>query len=160
MVAGMLELLEPQRSEKVLDLFCGMGNFSLPLARRAGRVIGVEDYAPSITSARANAQANAIHNVEFHVADATSFMERFQANELDLVVLDPPRTGCHQVARDLLRIRPGKILYVSCDPATLARDLIPLVHGGYEVVAGQPIDLFPQTWHIESLTMLQRRDPV
>jgi len=158
MVAGVLELLEPRGSERVLDLFCGMGNFSLPLARRAGWVIGVEDYAPSIASARANAEANDIHNVEFHAADATSFMARFHSNEVDLVVLDPPRTGCHQVARDLLKVRPRKILYVSCDPATLARDLIPLVHGGYEVVAGQPIDLFPQTWHIESLTLLRRLD--
>jgi 23S rRNA (uracil1939-C5)-methyltransferase len=158
MVASALRMLKLQGSEKVLDLFCGMGNFSLPLARKAGWVIGVEDYAPSIANARVNATDNDLHNIEFHAADANGFMAHLPTGELDLVVLDPPRTGCYLVARDLLKIRPHTILYVSCDPATLVRDLIPLVHGGYEVVSGQPFDLFPQTWHIESLTLLRRLD--
>ena len=72
----------------------------------------------------------------------------------DLVLLDPPRTGAYPVMRDLLELRPRRILYVSCDPATLARDLHPLAHNGYKVVSCRPFDLFPQTWHIESLTVL------
>lgn len=156
MVAAMLELLALQGTENVLDLFCGMGNFSLPLARRVARVVGVEDHAPSIASARANAAANRIHNVQFHAADALAFMGRCRAGEFDLVVLDPPRTGHYPAVRALLKLAPQRILYVSCDPATLARDLLPLVHGGYEVVSSQPFDLFPQTWHIESMTLLRR----
>jgi 23S rRNA (uracil1939-C5)-methyltransferase len=158
MIATMLDLLALKGTEHVLDLFCGMGNFSLPLARHAARVIGVEDYAPSIASARINASTNNIHNVEFHAAEATLFLPRLHAGEIDLVVLDPPRTGCYQVACELLKLRPQRILYVSCDPATMARDLAPLVHGGYEVITGQPFDLFPQTWHIESMTLLKRAD--
>ncbi|MDH3454906.1 MAG: 23S rRNA (uracil(1939)-C(5))-methyltransferase RlmD [Desulfuromonadales bacterium] len=157
MVAAMLELVALDGTEIVLDLFCGMGNFSLPLARRAKRVIGVEDHAPSIASARLNAAANNVGNVEFHAADAAVVMARPQAADgLDLVVLDPPRTGNYQVAGELLKIRPERILYVSCDPATLARDLAPLIQGGYEVVSSQPFDLFPQTWHIESMTLLRK----
>jgi 23S rRNA (uracil1939-C5)-methyltransferase len=159
MVASMLQLLALDGSENVLDLFCGMGNFSLPLARRVKRVVGVEDYAPSITSARINAAANHIRNVEFHAADAAMIMARYRAgDDLDLVILDPPRTGHYQAISELLQIRPQRILYVSCDPATLVRDLTPLVQNGYEVISSQAFDLFPQTWHIESMTLLRKVD--
>ena len=157
MLASLLDLFAFDGSENVLDLFCGMGNFSLPLARRAGRVVGVEDYAPSIDRARMNATANNISNVEFYAADAATIMARYQTvDDLSLVVLDPPRTGNYQTSRELLKVRPEQILYVSCDPATLVRDLTPLVNGGYAVVSSQPFDLFPQTWHIESVTLLKR----
>jgi 23S rRNA (uracil1939-C5)-methyltransferase len=157
LVAAMLELLALNGSEHVLDLFCGMGNFSLPLARRAHRVVGIEDSASSITSARINAVANNINNVEFHSADAAVVMARYQAAAThDLVIMDPPRTGNYQVTSELLKIRPERICYVSCDPATLVRDLAPLIHGGYEIVSSQPFDLFPQTWHIESMTLLSK----
>jgi len=159
MVEALLELLELDGSENVLDLFCGMGNFSLPVARRAGRVVGVEDYGPSIDRARTNATANNISNVEFYAADAATIMARYQDNnDLNLVVLDPPRTGNYQTSSELLKVRPEQILYVSCDPATLVRDLTPLVNDGYDVVSSQPFDLFPQTWHIESITLLRRSD--
>jgi 23S rRNA (uracil1939-C5)-methyltransferase len=159
MVAAMLALLELRGTENVLDLFCGMGNFSLPVARRAGRVVGVEDYPPSIASARGNAEANALDNVEFHAADAAGIISGTRGNVPNLVILDPPRTGNYQAARQLLTIRPERILYVSCDPATLARDLVPLVNDDYQVLASQPFDFFPQTWHIESMTLLTRIDP-
>jgi 23S rRNA (uracil1939-C5)-methyltransferase len=155
-VSNMIELLSLKGDERILDLFCGMGNFSLPLARRAGHVVGVEDFAPSINMARLNAEANQVRNVEFIVADASMIMTRFKNEALDLVVLDPPRTGNYEVVKQLLQLQPKRILYVSCDPATLARDLVPLVNGGYEVVHSQPFDLFPQTWHIESMTLLQK----
>ncbi len=159
MVAAMLELLALEGTENILDLFCGMGNFSLPVARMAGWVVGVEDYAPSINSARINAEANKISNVEFIAADASTIMARYQTTDnLDLVLLDPPRAGNYQICFELLEIRPEQILYISCDPATLARDLVPLIQGGYEVVSSQPFDLFPQTWHIESMTLLRRVD--
>ena len=141
--------------ERVLDLFCGVGNFTLPLARRAGAVVGVEDYAPAIADAVANAARNGIVNAVFHAEPAEGSAIRL--GHFDRVVLDPPRTGAWPVVRDLLMLRPEQILYVSCDPATLARDLKPLVHNGYTVVSSQPFDLFPQTWHVESLTVLQRQ---
>lgn len=160
MVASMLELLALSGQENILDLFCGMGNFSLPLAQRAGRVQGVEDYAPAITSARTNAARNKIQNVDFYSADASQIMQRlFQKNPVDLVVLDPPRTGNYKAACQLLESRPQRILYISCDPATLVRDLAPLVAGGYEVISGQVFDLFPQTWHLESMTLLSINVP-
>jgi 23S rRNA (uracil1939-C5)-methyltransferase len=157
----MLDLLVLNGTENVLDLFCGMGNFSLPLARRVARVAGVEDHAASIANARINATVNNIANVEFYTDDATAILSRYQVtDDLDLVILDPPRTGCYPLSRELLKLRPQRILYVSCDPATLVRDLTHLVHGGYEVVSSQPFDLFPQTWHIESMTLLGRVEGV
>jgi 23S rRNA (uracil1939-C5)-methyltransferase len=156
MISNMLELLDLKGNEKVIDLFCGMGNFSLPLACRAGHVVGIEDYAPSIDMARLNAEANQVRNVEFFAADASAIIDRFKGENPDLVVLDPPRTGNYEVVNQLLQLKPERVLYVSCDPATLARDLVPLIIGGYEVISSQPFDLFPQTWHIESMTLLQK----
>ena len=157
MIAGMLELLELQGTERVLDLFCGMGNFSLPLARLSSWVTGVEGYAPSIESARQNADRNGIHNVDFHQADATSFVQGIPPGKgYDLVVLDPPRSGCYALAKRLATTGTDRILYISCEPATLARDLKPLVHGGYSVVKTLLFDMFPQTWHIESMTLLKK----
>jgi 23S rRNA (uracil1939-C5)-methyltransferase len=157
MIAAMLKLLDLDGTEKVLELFCGMGNFSLPLARRVKQLVGVEDHQPSIVKAKANASDNHIDNVEFRAADASAVLAMYQdKNELELVVLDPPRTGSFAVASQLQKVRPDRILYVSCDPATLVRDLTPLSAGDYQVVSSQPFDLFPQTWHIESMTLLRR----
>ncbi len=159
LVADMLAWLDLQGEERVLDLFCGMGNLSLPLARRARELVGVEDYAPAIADARDNATANRIANATFRVGDAAATIREFTAGAFDLVVLDPPRTGSLQVARELLRLAPQRILYVSCDPATLVRDLKPLVHNGYRVVSSRAYDFFPQTWHVESMTLLDREAP-
>ncbi len=143
-------------TETVLDLFCGMGNFSLPLARHAARLIGVEGYPPAIATAKRNAAANGIGNAEFHAAAADSFGS-FVSGAVDVAVLDPPREGAYAVVKALSALRPARIVYVSCDPATLARDLVPLVHGGYDLVSTRAFDLFPQTHHIESLSVLVSR---
>ena len=156
MIAEMLAILDLKGTEDVLDLFCGMGNFSLPIARRASRVTGIEEYAPSIESAMKNAVANNLHNVEFRVADAASVMLHRHQGDLDLVVLDPPRSGSYQTSRQILQARPKRVLYISCDPATLVRDLVPLVHNGYQILSTRACDVFPQTWHIESMTLLCR----
>lgn len=140
---------------RVLDLFCGMGNFSLPLARRTGWVTGVEDFSPAIVQARRNAADNLIRNVEFHALSAIGAASRFSSEgSFDLVLLDPPRSGAFEVVRELAALRPQRILYVSCDPPTLARDLVALLDGGYRVAWSRPIDLFPQTHHTESITLL------
>lgn len=158
LVAAVVTAAALTGQERVLDLYCGMGNFSLPLARRAAAVIGVEDYAPAIEQARHNASRNAVTGALFHAAPAEGAAARFGASgPFDLVVLDPPRTGAYPAIKDLLQVGAPRILYISCDPATLARDLQPLLHGGYELCWSQPFDLFPQTFHLESLSLLQRR---
>lgn len=141
--------------ERVLDLYCGMGNFSLPLALQGGEVVGVENYAPAIEQAERNARTNGLTHTRFHARPAeAAIREVAAAKAFDLVVLDPPRTGAYEVVQELVRMRPRRIIYVSCDPPTLARDLVPLRHGGYEVVSARPFDLFPQTYHTESVTVL------
>jgi len=156
LIAKILAILDLRGVENVLDLFCGMGNFSLPIARRAGMVTGIEFHAASVEAAVKNAVANNLQNVRFHAADASTVMNRFNGDEFDLVVLDPPRSGSSRASREILKVRPPRVLYISCDPATLTRDLSLLVNDGYRVVSSRPFDLFPQTWHIESVTLLER----
>ncbi|OGR30907.1 MAG: 23S rRNA (uracil-5-)-methyltransferase RumA, partial [Desulfuromonadales bacterium GWC2_61_20] len=132
LVAASMAAAQLTGRERVLDLFCGMGNFSLPLARRSREVVGVEDYAPSIAQAEQNAAANGLQNTRFLARPAAGALtELAAAVPFDLVLLDPPREGAFAVSRELLSVRPPRVLYVSCDPATLARDLKPLLHNGY-----------------------------
>ncbi len=144
-----------QGGETVLDLFCGMGNLTLPLARYCGKIVGVEDFAPAIECARENAKANGLNNARFVAAPAGDFLAGWEGTA-ELVVLDPPRTGARACVAGLLRLRPRRILYVSCDPATQVRDLAPLLGNGYRLERLVGIDMFPQTWHIESLALLVR----
>ncbi|QWV99290.1 23S rRNA (uracil(1939)-C(5))-methyltransferase RlmD [Geomonas nitrogeniifigens] len=141
--------------ERVLDLYCGNGNISLPLALRAAEVLGIEGYAPSIADAVANAEANGIENAVFQVSDAAQAVRRLvkRKEKFDTVVLDPPRGGA-EAAAEIAALAPGKIIYVSCDPATLARDLATLCSNGYQVTRSRPVDMFPQTYHLESVTEL------
>ena len=151
-VSGLAELTG---SEQVLDLYCGMGNFSLPLARRAKHVIGIEESVLSIEMARQNSRLNEIKNVDFYSQYAEGALTFFsQQQAIDLLVLDPPRSGAAVTMKELLEKPVKKVLYVSCDPQTLARDLSLLVSGGYELVSSQPFDMFPQTHHCESVTLL------
>lgn len=157
LVEAALQAAALQGTEAVLDLFCGMGNFSLPLARHCRTVVGVEDYPPSIAWAVRNAASNQLDNARFLARPAEGVLLAQAAQRpFDLVLLDPPRSGAYPVMRELLQARPRRVIYISCDPATLARDLVPLQHGGYRVVSSQPFDLFPQTYHLESLTLLER----
>ncbi|PLY12321.1 MAG: 23S rRNA (uracil(1939)-C(5))-methyltransferase RlmD [Desulfuromonas sp.] len=139
---------------RILDLFCGMGNFTLPLARHGAAIVGLEGYRPSILRARENAQRHGL-DVTFEVADCEGDLEGFWGDVgFDCVVLDPPRSGAQTACRLLARRRPPRIVYVSCDSATLARDLKVLLGHGYRIEASTPIDMFPQTSHIESVTLL------
>jgi len=156
LVAAAMAAANLRGTERVLDLFCGMGNFSLPLARRCREVVGVEDFAPSIVQAERNACANAITNVQFLARPANGASSELAAGApFDLVFLDPPREGAIEVCRELAALQPLRILYVSCDPATLSRDLKVLLLRGYRLVFSRPFDFFPQTHHIESLTLLE-----
>jgi 23S rRNA (uracil1939-C5)-methyltransferase len=143
--------------ERVLDLYCGNGNISVPIAPYVAELIGVEGYAPSIQDAVANAARNGVANVSFQVSDAALAFRRFarQGERFDLVILDPPRAGA-EAAGDIVSLNPAKIIYVSCDPATLSRDLALICDRGYRVTRSQPVDMFPQTYHLESVTELIR----
>lgn len=148
--------IAPQPADRLLDLYCGAGAIGLPLAADVAEVVGVEEYAGAVADARATAELNGIPNARFVVGRAEVALDG-EDEQFDAVALDPPRRGCHPRAlASLLRIRPPRIVYVSCQPATLARDLKTLVGGGYRVASVQPIDLFPQTPHIESVCVLER----
>jgi 23S rRNA (uracil1939-C5)-methyltransferase len=142
----------------VLDLYCGLGNFSLALARRAKSVVGVEGEAQLIERARANAHRNGIANAQFHQADLAgpdlSHMPWLQRAYSHLL-LDPPRLGAREMLPAIARLAPRRVLYVSCHPGTLARDLAILVHEhGFELIAAGVVDMFAHTAHVESLALL------
>lgn len=145
-------------TERVLDLFCGNGNFSLPFARYCAEVVGYEDYAFSIEDAVANSRQNNLSNTSFFCKDSASGLRELvrRGEYFDVVLLDPPRTGAFEAVGLIPQVKPEKILYVSCDPPTLARDLVSLQNNGYEIVASCPVDMFPQTYHIESITILRK----
>jgi 23S rRNA (uracil1939-C5)-methyltransferase len=155
LVARALRLLDPQPGERLADLFCGIGNFSLPIAARGAQVIGFEGSAPLVERARANAAANGLV-AQFEVADL------FQPNldhygGFDKVLLDPPREGAAALVAALPDAWPRRIVYVSCDPATLARDAETLVHHkGFRLAAAGVVNMFPHTAHVESIALFER----
>ncbi|MGH8598304.1 MAG: methyltransferase domain-containing protein, partial [Gammaproteobacteria bacterium] len=148
----------PTPADTVLDLFCGLGNFSLPLARRAARVIGVESDANLIQRARDNAVRNAVNNVEFRCADLGSEagIESVTALKFNKLLLDPPRSGAEALVRSLRLHGVSRIAYISCNPVTLARDTAILVRErGLRLCAAGVIDMFPHTAHVESLAVFE-----
>lgn len=159
MVDRALDLLDPQPDEQVLDLFCGLGNFTLPIARRARSVVGVEGDEGLVRRARRNARRNAIDNVCFHSADLYGDIELvpWRREPYDKALIDPPRGGALEVLDLLADSGARRLLYVSCYPSTLARDAERLVHGlGYRLVAAGAMDMFPHTAHLESMALFER----
>ncbi len=142
--------------EKVLDLFCGSGNLTLPLAQQAQQVWGVDQDRQAIKTAEANARENGLGNCIFIPAGAKEGIQEVgrKARSVDVAVLDPPRTGAREVLEVLSLLRPRKIIYVSCEPPTLIRDLIRLETLGYSLKRALPLDMFPQTYHIEVIAEL------
>ena len=159
MIDAAIALLDPQPDDRVLDLFCGLGNFTLPLARRAGQVVGVEGDAGLVARARANAQRNGLANVEFHAADLAKDLSRepwMQAG-FGKLLLDPPRAGAAEVLAQLPLKGIHRIVYVSCHPGSLARDAGFLVRErGFRLVSAGAMDMFPQTAHVESIALFER----
>jgi 23S rRNA (uracil1939-C5)-methyltransferase len=164
LVSRAVEMLELTPEAQVLDLFCGIGNFTLPMARSAGRVVGVEGDAALVARARHNAKLNSLENTEFHVAD----LARLPADVAQVaqtsawfrkgythVVLDPPRAGAKEVLASVASLEPQRVLYISCHPGSLARDLGALVNEhGFTLEAAGVLDMFPHTAHFESLALL------
>ncbi|HEY4708342.1 MAG TPA: class I SAM-dependent RNA methyltransferase [Thermodesulfobacteriota bacterium] len=145
--------------ETAVDLFSGVGNLTLPLARGALRSIGVDSNIEAVREAAENARRNSIKNTEFHAADAADWLKQ-NLKSLEragdcVLVLDPPRGGEPEIARSLSGIRPDRIVYISCSPPTLARDVLALAGCGYRVSRAALIDMFPQTYHIESVVSLE-----
>jgi len=145
-------------NERVLDLYCGVGTFSVPLARLAQEVVGVEAHAAAAADAVHNLRNNGCHEARVIQAQVEQVLPTLvQQGPWDLVVLDPPRQGCSRRILDTLTgMAVPRIIYVSCDPSTLARDLGILVPSGYRCTTLQPVDLFPQTFHLESVAVLER----
>jgi 23S rRNA (uracil1939-C5)-methyltransferase len=160
MVAAALELLDSGPDDRVLDLFCGIGNFSLPLARQSGEVVGVEGEAGLVARAAANAEANELPNAAFRQADLAAIdgTETWLRGPWDRLLLDPARSGAAEVVKTIGRVDPARIVYVSCHPGTLARDAGVLVNeAGYTLEAAGIIDMFPHTAHVESIAVFGKQ---
>lgn len=153
-----LEYANLTGEETVIDAYCGIGTISLFLAKRAKFVMGVEIVAPAIEDAKRNAQLNGISNTLFEAGPAEQVIPRWykEGKKADVLVVDPPRKGCdEQLLHTILKQRPERVVYVSCNPATLARDLRILEDGGYRTQEVQPVDMFPQSTHCEAVAWLQ-----
>jgi 23S rRNA (uracil1939-C5)-methyltransferase len=159
MIQYVAERAEPRPGRRIFDLYCGVGTFSLPLAREGAAVAGVEMAASSIEAARANALANRIEGARFFAGDARVVLPSMveEVGQPDVIVLDPPRAGAGgRVMRKIGRSGAARVVYVSCNPTTLAPDLKELLPFGYRLVDVQPFDLFPQTYHVEAVAVLDR----
>jgi len=159
MVRFAIEQLQIGSGDSVLDLFCGIGNFSLPLARRAVKVLGIEGEKNLVTRAGENAKKNGLDNVDFRVADLSQIdgSEAWVKAGWDRVLLDPARSGAAEVVERMRLLNPERIVYVSCHPGTLARDAAALVHEqGYHLETAGIIDMFPHTAHVESIAVFRR----
>ncbi|CAJ1795743.1 23S rRNA (uracil(1939)-C(5))-methyltransferase RlmD [Aeromonas salmonicida] len=158
MVAQALAWLGASKDDKVLDLFCGIGNFTLPLARQAREVVGVEGDLAMVARAEENARRNGIDNARFYKADLSGDIVGMSwAREgFDLVLLDPARPGALEVMGHVVKLSPKRVVYVSCNPVTLARDSQVLVKGGYRLVRLGMLDMFPHTGHLESMALFER----
>ena len=146
-----------QGTETLLDAYCGIGTFTLPLSKQVKRAVGIEVHSASVFQARANARLNGINNVEFRTGEVEELLPELDI-QADVVLLDPPRTGCDRAVLDALTaMQPAQIIYISCKPATLARDLQVLCEqGNYHLTHVQPADFFPQTAHVECVAFLAR----
>ena len=152
-----LELLQLKPTDQVLELFCGIGNFSLALAKHCQQVTAVEGSQEMVTRGYENASHNGINNVTFHQSNlaTNNINEAWTIRHYDKILLDPPRTGALEIIQQLPRAKPQTIVYISCNPATLARDAgILVAQHGYRLAQVGVLDMFPHTTHIESIAVL------
>jgi 23S rRNA (uracil1939-C5)-methyltransferase len=159
MIHHALQMLRPGPDDKVLDLFCGLGNFTLPLARLAGSVVGVEGDAELVEKARQNASRNGIENADFYVADLSAGVEGllWLRQHYDMILIDPPRSGALEMLPHIAATAAHRLVYVSCHPASLARDAgVLCADHGFALVAAGVMDMFPHTGHVESIALFER----
>ncbi|TNH05569.1 23S rRNA (uracil(1939)-C(5))-methyltransferase RlmD [Testudinibacter sp. TR-2022] len=159
MIDTALDWLALSPNDRVLDLFCGMGNFTLPLASKVASAVGIEGVAEMVAQAKQNALVNGVTNVEFYQTDLdrTFSDQPWVKQAFDKVLLDPPRSGALFALPHICELRPNSILYVSCNPATLVRDSEYLLQQGYQIEKSAAIDMFPHTAHLESITLFKKR---
>ncbi|QDE32122.1 23S rRNA (uracil(1939)-C(5))-methyltransferase RlmD [Shewanella polaris] len=156
MVDQAIKWLEPQAGERILDLFCGVGNFSLPLALKAAEVIAVEGVPEMVQQAKQNAVDNQLDNVSFYHADLSADLStQTWLGKIDKLLLDPARAGAFESLQWLQKMQPKKVVYVSCNPASLARDSSVLLANGYQITQVGLVDMFPQTHHIEAMVLFE-----
>lgn len=153
-----IDLLELESTDRVLDLFCGLGNFSLPMARHALEVVGVEGCDKMTRRAESNAQLNGINNTEFYCANLFEAIEHepWLNKKYNKILLDPPRAGAKEICQQIEKFQAEKVVYVSCATATLARDTKILVEKGYKLTAAGVMDMFPHTAHVESIALFTK----
>ncbi len=160
MVPHALNLLALSEDDVVLDLFCGLGNFSLPISQKCTQVIGVEGSETMVQRAQMNATLNNINNAEFFSAnlDDEAVFERLKQYQVNKLLIDPPRVGALEIVKRIELLKPDRIVYVSCNPATLARDAGILVNEkGYRMTSAGVMDMFPHTDHVESIALFEKR---
>jgi 23S rRNA (uracil1939-C5)-methyltransferase len=159
LVKLMLDWAGVRADERVLDLYCGLGNLSLPVARHAAEVVGIDVQRATIRSANKNALHNQIKNCRFIQADVGAAVSKLLGDDeiFDLIIIDPPRQGCKEVVNSLAGLDAKRIIYVSCDPATLVRDLNSLATYGYVLQKVCGLDMFPQTSHMETIALLDKK---
>ena len=156
-----IDLADLTGKERVLDLYCGIGTIGLSLAEKCRELVGVEIVPQAIENAKVNAGLNGVKNAEFFCADAKEAAARFAAEgkQFDVIIVDPPRKGCDRQTLDAIaQMAPEKLVYVSCNPATLARDLKILEESGFTTRSATPVDLFPRTHHVETVALLVKND--
>ena len=154
-----LEYAELKENDTVFDIYCGIGSISLFLAQKATKVYGIEIVEDAIKDAKINAKLNNLNNVEFYVGKAEEVVPKMysEGKTANVVVVDPPRKGCDEKVLDtIVSMKPDRVVYVSCNPSTLARDLAYLDERGYKCVEIQPVDMFPHTMHVETVAKLRR----
>ncbi|BAF61426.1 23S rRNA (uracil(1939)-C(5))-methyltransferase RlmD [Candidatus Vesicomyidisocius calyptogenae] len=160
MVSLAVELLELNESDKVIDLFCGLGNFTLPIARYAKYVVGIEGDLGLVERAKYNAEKNSINNVDFYRSDLCKEVvgfEWFKGKTYNKALIDPSRSGAIEIVELLPKLGVTRLVYVSCNPATLARDTLKLIKLGFTLETAGVIDMFPQTSHVESIALFVKR---
>lgn len=160
MIETALAWLDVQPTDRVLDLFCGMGNFTLPLARLALSVVGVEGVEALVAKGRENAQQNGLQNVTFFHQNLEEDVTRqpWARQGFDKILLDPARAGAPGVMQHIIKLAPERVVYVSCNPATLARDSEVLIGAGYQIQRLAMLDMFPHTGHLESMVLFEHID--
>ena len=159
MIQRAIDLLQPNKQDKILDLFCGFGNFTLPLARQCENIIGIEGNHIAVERAKYNAEVNKIYNAQFYCADLIQNMvsANWAQQTFSKILLDPPRTGALEIIQNIDRFKAQSILYISCNPATLARDAGELVHRHhYRLRKAGVMDMFPHTAHVESIALFEK----
>lgn len=159
MLAQALDWLALKDDDRVLDLFCGIGNFSLPVARRAAHVTGIEGDETAVKQARINADKNKLHNTDFDVCNLFELPANADwiNTSYNKILLDPPRAGAEEIVNKIERFKPETIVYVSCHPATLARDTKTLIEAGYTLEKAGIMDMFPHTQHVEAMALFKKK---